>query len=120
MGYFYLSPLGADSIWSTYVINFGAIGACIFMFITGFLLNFLRSLSESSRFWAAYYILICSTLPFQFFRDGFYIINKQLFFNFLLFPIFILFVLRLIRYANRKGKALNSGYVNPPLEPSRS
>ena len=100
MGYSYLSPLGADSIWSTFIINFGAAGSVIFLFITGFLLNFLRDFSTRSRFGAVYYILVCSILPFQFFRDGFYIINKQLFFNFLLFPAVLLYILKLVKYFN--------------------
>ncbi len=98
MGYVYQNPLGADSVWSTFVINFGSVGSFCFIFITGFMLNFLRHLSENSRFWAAYYILVCGMLPFQFFRDGFYIINKQLFFNFLLLPVLILMVLKFVQY----------------------
>jgi hypothetical protein len=106
MGYSYLSPLGADSIWSTYIINFGVIGSFMFIFLTGFILNLLRHLSEKNRFCAVYYILICGMLPFQFFRDGFYIINKQLFFNFLFVPGIILIVLKLIRYFNVKPAGL--------------
>jgi hypothetical protein len=97
MGYFYENPLGADSIWTTLVMNFGSAGSFIFMFITGFMLNFLRHLSESSRFWAVYYIMVCGMLPFQFFRDGFFIINKQLFFNFLLVPALALMALKIIQ-----------------------
>jgi len=92
----YQSPLGADSVWSTIVINFGAAGSFLFIFITGFMLNFLRYLSAKSRFWAVYYILVCGMLPFQFFRDGFYIIHKQLYFNFLLFPALLLILLRTV------------------------
>ena len=98
MGYVYQNPLGADSVWSTFVINFGSVGSFFFIFCTGFMLNFLRHLSENNRFWAAYYILVCGMLPFQFFRDGFYIINKQLFFNFLLLPALILIVLKFVQY----------------------
>jgi uncharacterized membrane protein YsdA (DUF1294 family) len=98
MGYVYQNPLGADSVWSTFVINFGSVGSFFFISFTGFMLNFLRHLSENSRFWAAYYILVCGMLPFQFFRDGFYITNKQLFFNFLLLPALILIVLKFVQY----------------------
>ncbi|KIC92303.1 hypothetical protein HY58_01830 [Flavihumibacter sp. ZG627] len=98
MGYDYVSPLGADSVWSTIIINFGSIGSFFFLFITGFVLQFLKWLAATNRFAAVYYISVCSILPFQFFRDGFYIINKQLFFNFLLFPLMILFVLKLLLY----------------------
>lgn len=101
MGYHYLNPLGADSIWSTIVVNFGSIGSFFFIFLTGFLLNFLRHLAENRRFWAAYYICVCGMLPFQIFRDGFYIINKQLFFNFMLFPAILLFSLKLIEFTQK-------------------
>jgi hypothetical protein len=99
MGFITQSPLGADSVWSTLIINFGSIGSFLFILVTGFMLNLLRHNSENSRFGAVYYIMVCGLLPFQFFRDGFYIINKQLFFNFLLLPGFILLVLRFLRYA---------------------
>ena len=102
MGYEYENPLGADSIWTTLVINFGAIGSFFFIFITGFLLNFLRHLSEDSRFWAVYYILVCGIIPFQIFRDGFFIINKQLFFNFLLFPAIVIMLLKLLEYSQSR------------------
>jgi hypothetical protein len=92
----YESPLGADSLWTNLVINFGIVGSMAFLFVTGFLLNFLRHLSEKSRFAAVYYIMVCGIIPFQFFRDGFYILNKQLFFNFLLLPGFVLFVMHLL------------------------
>ncbi len=99
MGYFYKNPFGADSIFTSLVINFGSIGSCVFIFITGFMLNFLRHLSEKSRFWATYYILVCAMLPFEFFRTGFYILNKELFFNFLLLPALILLTLKFFRYS---------------------
>ncbi|MBC7913005.1 MAG: oligosaccharide repeat unit polymerase [Pyrinomonadaceae bacterium] len=107
MGFYYVNPLGADSIWSTIVINFGSVGAFFFIFITGFLLNFLRHLSEDHKFWAVYYILVCSILPFQIFRDGFFIINKQLFFNFMLFPIIILGTLKFIEHTQKRPEKLN-------------
>jgi hypothetical protein len=106
MGYVSQSPLGADSVWSTYVINFGAVGSFFFIFMTGFLLNFLRHMAERGRFWAVYYILVCGMLPFQFFRDGFYLINKQLFFNFLLFPALILLVMKTVLYLQQRKVAV--------------
>jgi hypothetical protein len=98
----YESPLGADSIWTNIVINFGSVGSFFFLFITGFMLNFLRHLSEKNRFAAVYYIMVCSILPFQFFRDGFYILNKQLFFNFLILPGMVLLVLKFLQYTLRR------------------
>jgi hypothetical protein len=101
-GYSFQTPLGAESVWSSIIINFGIIGSFLFMWITGFILNLLRHLSEDSHFWAVYYIMVCGMLPFQFFRDGFYIVNKQLFFNFLFLPLLMLFVLRCIQYAQAR------------------
>jgi hypothetical protein len=98
----YKNPLGADSAWSTLVINFGSIGSVVFIFITGFILNFLRYNSAGSRFGAVYYIMVCGIIPFQFFRDGFFILNKQLFFNFLIFPAFILLLIRMVIYLQLK------------------
>ncbi|MEO6231964.1 MAG: O-antigen polymerase [Ferruginibacter sp.] len=94
----YQSPLGADSVWTNIVINFGSIGSLFFLFITGFILNFLRHTSETSRFGAVYYMMTCAILPFQFFRDGFYLLNKQLFFNFLILPVIVLICLKTVQY----------------------
>jgi hypothetical protein len=103
----YASPLGADSAWSNFVINFGSVGSCIFLFLCGFVLNHLRYLSSRRRFWATYYLLVCGILPFQFFRDGFYILNKQLFFNFLFLPGLILLVLHIVFYLNRSYRTMS-------------
>lgn len=103
MGYVYESPLGADSAWTTFVINFGSVGSCFFIALTGFALAALRHLSERNRFWAVYYLMVCSVLPFQFFRDGFYILNKQLFFNFIFIPALVLLIFKLlIHFQNRQ------------------
>lgn len=98
MGYQYINPLGAESMWTSLVINFGSVGSALFLFLTGFLLNFLRHFSERNRFAAVYYIMTCGMIPFQLFRDGFYILNKQLIFNFLVFPGIIFLVLNVMLY----------------------
>jgi hypothetical protein len=108
----YQNPLGADSVWSSFVINFGSVGSFFFIFVSGFMLNFLRNLSMRNRFWAVYYILVCSMLPFQFFRDGFYILHKQLYFNFLLLPAIILASIKLyinlsFLWARKQGNIKN-------------
>ncbi len=111
MGFYYVNPLGADSVWSTIIINFGALGSFVFIYLTGFILNFLRHLTEDNHFAAVYYISICGMLPFQIFRDGFFIINKQLFFNFLLFPLIIFFMVKLFRYYS-KNTSTQVGKIN--------
>lgn len=105
MGYTYVNPFGADSIWTSLVINFGSIGSFFFIFSMGFMLNLLRHLSENSRFWAVYYILACAMLPFEFFRTGFFILNKELFFNFLFLPLVIGVVMRIILDVQNTEKA---------------
>lgn len=105
MGFKYVNPLGADSVWSTLIINFGSIGSFVFIYLTGFVLNFLRHLTEDNHFAAVYYIVVCGMLPFQIFRDGFYIINKQLFFNFLLFPLIIIFIVKMMEYYSKNKTA---------------
>jgi oligosaccharide repeat unit polymerase len=111
----YQSPLGADSLWTNIVINFGIIGSFVFVFITGFLLNMLRYLSTKSRFAATYYILVCGMLPFQLFRDGFYLLNKQLFFNFLFLPALLLTVIKLLLYLQSDKEQENETGTNAGL-----
>lgn len=112
MGFVYENPLGAESAWTTFIINFGVIGSFVFIFLTGFLLHWLRYTSEKSRMAAVYYLLVCGILPFQVFRDGFYILNKQLVFNFFLLPAFILLALHIMEYTElllqKKGVPLIS------------
>jgi hypothetical protein len=102
MGFTVETPLGAESAWSSYMINFGSVGSCVYIFCIGFVLNMLRHMSEKSRFAAVYYIMFCSMLPFQFFRDSFFIINKQLFFNFLFLPAVILLLIKTVLYLQKK------------------
>jgi uncharacterized membrane protein len=97
----YRNPLGADSLWTNLVINFGSIGSIFFVFMTGALLAFLKKMAGLRRFWAAYYLMVCGMIPFQFFRDGFYILHKQLLFNFLLFPALVLILLQLLVFLRK-------------------
>jgi hypothetical protein len=92
----YQSPLGADSLWTNVIINFGIAGSIFFFFITGFLLHWLKFLSQKSRSWAVYYLMICGIIPFQLFRDGFYLLHKQIYFNFLLLPALIILMMKLV------------------------
>jgi hypothetical protein len=111
MGFTYESPLGADSAWTNIIINFGWLGSLVFLFLTGFLLRLLQLKSVHSRFWTVYYLMVVSFLPFQFFRDGFFILNKQLFFNFLILPGLILLgmqVILLLQSAARRQQLLRT------------
>lgn len=92
----YESPLGADSLWTNAIINFGMLGSILFFFITGFLLHLLKHSSQKSKVWAVYYLMICGIIPFQLFRDGFYLIHKQVYFNFLILPGLIILMMKLV------------------------
>lgn len=90
--YNYESPLGADSIFVSIIVNFGVIGGVFFIAIVGFYYSLMDRLSWGSRFFFAYYISIVAILPFQFFRDNFSIVNKQVFWNMLIIPAAIIFI----------------------------
>lgn len=108
----YQNPLGADSLWTNLVINFGYLGSVIFMFCTGGLFALLKQLAGYRRFWAVYYLMVCGMIPFQFFRDGFYLLHKQMLFNFLLFPAAVLLMIRVLiglQHAWQQGHARVSG-----------
>ena len=89
--YFYEAPLGADSLFVNIQGNFGWYFGCVYMFLLGLFYSFIERLSKKSNFYMAYYIGIVAVLPFQLFRDGFGIVNKQLFWNMLLVPSIIIF-----------------------------
>ena len=86
----FTSPLGATNLIVSLLGNFGVFLSMIFIFLIGFYFSQVDNYSNKSSFLRIYYILICSTLPFQFFRDGFEILNKQIYWNMLIVPIFIL------------------------------
>jgi hypothetical protein len=91
--YNYSSPKGADSIFVSVSANFGVVGGAVFFGFLGFYYSTVARFSKSNRFALVYYVLIVSLLPFQFFRDNFSIVNKQLFWNFLLIPAFLLIII---------------------------
>jgi len=91
--YYYIGPLGADSIFVSIQGNFGWYFGTLFMFCVGFYYSLIEFASRKNSFLMAYYIGVVSILPFQFFRDNFAIINKQIFWNILIVPFVILTVL---------------------------
>jgi hypothetical protein len=114
----YRNPLGADSIWTNLVINFGSVGSVFFMFGTGFILAALKRMAFQRRFWAAYYLMVCGIIPFQFFRDGFYILHKQILFNFLLFPAVVLLILRLMLFLQQAWMRKTAADINARTDPA--
>jgi hypothetical protein len=107
--FFIENPLGAFSIFVSIQGNFGYLLGFVYIFFFGLYYSIIFYLSKNSIFFKTYYILILALLPFQFFRDDFTIINKQLYWNMLILPILILlfsnFVYRLLPYKklNKKG-----------------
>jgi oligosaccharide repeat unit polymerase len=88
----FASPLGALSIFVAAQINFGVIFSFIFFFLLGFYYSIMERNAKYSIFYRSYYILICAILPFQLFRDGFEIFNKQLFWNMFTVPAVLYFM----------------------------
>jgi len=84
--YSFSAPLGAESIFLSVQGNFGYLYGICYMFLLGFYFGTVKVLSNNNVFLKTYYVLICAVLPFQFFRDPFSVINKQLFWNMLLLP----------------------------------
>jgi hypothetical protein len=91
--YNYSAPLGADSIFVSISANFGVAGGAFFLGILGFYYSVVARISKINKFAFVYYILISSILPFQFFRDNFAIVNKQIFWNFLLIPALLVMII---------------------------
>lgn len=102
--FYYESPLGADSIFVNVMGNFGWFFGGFFFFFLGFFYSFIEDLSRKGGFYLAYYIAVVALIPFQVFRDNFSIIHKQLFWNMLIVPVFILITIYLItRLLPKKG-----------------
>ncbi|NMZ24107.1 oligosaccharide repeat unit polymerase [Pseudomonas proteolytica] len=89
MGYVYETPLGAESVVASLVGNFGLLGAPVFLFISGFLLEMLFYLRGRSHFYLISYVGAVSVLPFMFFRDPFTVSIKSLLTLSLLLPVFL-------------------------------
>lgn len=95
------APLGATSLFVSLQINFGWLLGSIFMMLVGAYYSWIERLAQKKAFFSAYYILILSVIPLQFFRDDFSILNKQLFWNMLIVPALILFSARLFYRMSR-------------------
>jgi hypothetical protein len=93
----YSAPLGADSLFVNIVGNFGYIFGCVYFLGLGLFLSWIYDRSRSSVWWLTYYLAICSVIPFQFFRDGFFIINKMIYWNMLAVPLTIIFFENILR-----------------------
>ena len=91
----YYAPMGATNVLLSLISNFGILGSMVALFCLGFLLSQVR-LRWQTVFGKTYYYCICGIIPFQLFRDDMGIVNKQFFSNFLLVPILIFAVHRIM------------------------
>lgn len=91
----YDAPFGATSILLSLISNFGILGSMFALFCLGFLFSQIR-LHWDTAFGKTYYYCICGIIPFQLFRDDFGIVNKQLFSNLLLVPLFMFILHRIM------------------------
>ncbi len=97
----YESPFGATNLLLSLLDNFGILGSCLTLFIFGFLLSYIR-FNANSLLSKTYYLCICGVIPFQLFRDNIAIINKILFYNFLLFPLVLIILEKAIYKKSRQ------------------
>jgi oligosaccharide repeat unit polymerase len=86
------SPFGATNIIASLYLNFGIIGSAIFIFLFSILLKSIKLVNKDG-WWLYYYV--CGLLPFIFFRDGFTVFNKVLFFIGFFTTVVILILSRL-------------------------
>lgn len=99
------APLGATNLMISMLDNFGIIGSAIMLFCGGALLTCIRY-NFKSKLGNAYYFCLCGIIPFQLFRDNLSIVNKMIFFNFLLLPIALLGIIKLLK-ANMNHSSFN-------------
>lgn len=97
----YETPFGATNLLLSLIDNFGMLGSCFVLFIFGFILSYIR-INARSLFSQTYYFCICGVIPFQLFRDSLTIINKILFYNFLLFPLILIILEKAIYKKSRQ------------------
>lgn len=91
------APFGALSLLVSLVYNFGIFGSFLALFFLGSFFTYVRY-NFSSCFGNTYYYCICSVIPFQLFRDNLSIVNKMIFYNFLIIPMVILLLSNLFKW----------------------
>jgi|SaaInl8_200m_RNA_FD_contig_123_4447_length_8110_multi_9_in_2_out_1_3 hypothetical protein len=104
--FIYEKPLGAQNIFVSIQGNFGWLLGSVYMFFMGLYFSVVFYLSKKYILFRIYYILIISILPFQYYRDAFSIINKQLYWNMFIVPILIismLFIINIILFKRSRN-----------------
>jgi hypothetical protein len=90
LGYTFKAPLGATSLIVSSFASFGSAGSILFfvsMYIGFF---YLRCLSKKDIFFKTIYFCSLSVIPFMFFRDGFSVSLRVLWFINFIIPLFII------------------------------
>ncbi|MDE9544017.1 hypothetical protein [Xenorhabdus bovienii] len=101
MGFDFISPLGATSLFVSLLANFGTIGGLFFIFFFSAIIEKSKqSLDIRIRI---FYTTACSIIPFMLFRDGFGIILKVLFFTGLIIPFALSFLSTVLKTLKNKG-----------------
>ncbi len=97
-GYHVFSPLGSQSTFFSFIINFGVFGSMLFMFGLAFSLQTLRARGRSLLS-KTIYIMVCGWLATTFFRDPFSVsLVKSIFQYSILFPAIVVFTAGLTTY----------------------
>ncbi|KKY69295.1 hypothetical protein OA40_05605 [Morganella morganii] len=88
MGFDYISPLGATSLFVSLLGNFGVLGSFVFIYLFSKILSISRQ--SSKIYFQCFYYISCGVIPFMLFRDSFGISLKVMILTGLIFPyIFI-------------------------------
>lgn len=100
MGYVFSSPLGATSVFTSLSANFGILGTYFYLFFLGFTISKIQY--SPKIYFRCMYLMSCAVLPFMFYRDGFGIVNKVIFFTGLIIPwMYVMFSKLLISLRGR-------------------
>ncbi|HHB9146499.1 O-antigen polymerase [Klebsiella pneumoniae] len=84
------SPVGGTNIIASLISSFGVIGSLISIYVFGFFGGFLIKKSYKNSFCFMSLCAFCALMPFMFFRDNIIIFQKNLLFNGILLPFFII------------------------------
>ena len=96
----YISPGGAENIFTSLMVNFGVLGIPIFAFFISYFLKVIKNLNVNL------YIFSTSWFVFTFFREPFYTsIIKILFEICFLLPVILFLLNNFTRYSSKKGQA---------------
>lgn len=108
MGFDYISPLGATSLFVSLLGNFGVLGSFIFIYLFSKILSISRQ--SPKVYFQCFYYISCGVIPFMLFRDSFGISLKVMILTGLIFPYIFIKIddcFKVLIYENKKNSKRN-------------